>query len=623
MRGAWLFALVMSLLASLVGAIPAGAYAGAPWFEPSKPYNQNFPDPSVLRVGSTYYAYGTSTGGAYLPVMTSTDLATWVARPAYDPGAPLNRDRYFNDALPYPARWGVDRPGVSGRMTKEVWSPGVERIGGRYVAFYTVRVELGSPGRFCISVATSSSPLGPFVDDSTGPLVCDSDPAGSIDPQPFVDADGTPYLLWKSEGIPGRAPTKIWSRRLTPEGTSFAPGSSPAILLQATESWEAGVIENPSMLRSGGALVLFYSANHHTSAAYATGYATCAGPLGPCTKRTTGGPLLGSHGARLGPGGPSAFSDTSGSPWLAFHWWNAPYTTYPAYPQCQSEGTCHTQGQRRMSVERISIAGDGTVRMGSSAATPTGGLNAPAVSMAAHPSGAGYWIATADGGVFSFGRAPFAGSAGGVRLNQPMITMAAHPSGNGYWLVARDGGVFTYGAAPFHGSTGAMRLNQPVVAMAPSPTGAGYWFTATDGGVFTFGDARFFGSTGGLRLNQPVLAMASTRSGNGYWLAARDGGIFTFGDAGFFGSTGDIRLNQPIVGMATTPSGRGYWLVAADGGIFTFGDARFFGSTGSLRLVQPIVSMAATPTGGGYWMTAADGGVFAFGDAAYYGRPGA
>ena len=36
-----------------------------------------------MRVGGRYYAYGTSTGGAYLPVMTSTDLRQWVARPAY------------------------------------------------------------------------------------------------------------------------------------------------------------------------------------------------------------------------------------------------------------------------------------------------------------------------------------------------------------------------------------------------------------------------------------------------------------------------------------------------------------------------------------------------------------
>jgi hypothetical protein len=32
--------------------------------------------------------------------------------------------------------------------------------------------------------------------------------------------------------------------------------------------------------------------------------------------------------------------------------------------------------------------------------------------------------------------------------------MAASPSGNGYWIVAADGGVFSYGDAPFYGSLG-------------------------------------------------------------------------------------------------------------------------------------------------------------------------
>ena len=35
------------------------------------------------------------------------------------------------------------------------------------------------------------------------------------------------------------------------------------------------------------------------------------------------------------------------------------------------------------------------------------------------------------------------------------------PTGHGYWLVAADGGIFTFGDAHFYGSTGDLRLNQP------------------------------------------------------------------------------------------------------------------------------------------------------------------
>ena len=228
------------------------------------------------------------------------------------------------------------------------------------------------------------------------------------------------------------------------------------------------------------------------------------------------------------------------------------------------------------------------------------GLVAGIVGIAATPSGNGYWLVAADGGVFSFGDAAFHGSTGGLALNQPVVGMAATPSGNGYWLVAADGGVFSFGDAAFHGSTGGLTLNQPVVGMAATPSGNGYWLVAADGGVFSFGDAAFHGSTGGLTLDQPVVGMAATPSGNGYWLVAADGGVFSFGDAAFHGSTGGLTLDQPVVGMAATPSGNGYWLVAADGGVFSFGDAAFVGSDGGTPQDAPAIGIAGRP--GGYWI---------------------
>src|SRR5207248_927996 len=135
--------------------------------------------------------------------------------------------------------------------------------------------------------------------------------------------------------------------------------------------------------------------------------------------------------------------------------------------------------------------------------------------------------------------------------------VAAEQPPASYWLVSAGGGIFPYGRARFFGSTGALPLNRPIVGLAATPSGDGYWMVATDGGVFSFGDAGFFGSTGAIRLNRPIVGMAPTPSGGGYWMVASDGGVFSFGDAGFFGSTGAIRLNRPIVGMAATPSGAG------------------------------------------------------------------
>ncbi|HUP84438.1 MAG TPA: hypothetical protein VM143_02115 [Acidimicrobiales bacterium] len=243
---------------------------------------------------------------------------------------------------------------------------------------------------------------------------------------------------------------------------------------------------------------------------------------------------------------------------------------------------------------------------------------APALS---RPS-TGYWLAAADGGVFTYGDAEFHGSAGEMKLQKPIVGMAATSTGSGYWMVAADGGVFAFGGVLYHGSMGAQRLNKPIVAMAATPTGQGYWLVAGDGGIFAFGDAGYFGSTGDLVLNQPIVGMTSTPTGRGYWLVARDGGIFTFGDAAFFGSTGSIKLNQPIVTMAASATGNGYWMAAADGGMFTFGDAEFLGSTGSIKLNKPIVGMTPTGLGNGYWLVASDGGIFTFGDAPFLGSAG-
>ena len=48
-------------------------------------------------------------------------------------------------------------------------------------------------------------------------------------------------------------------------------------------------------------------------------------------------------------------------------------------------------------------------------------------------------------------------------------TSAPTSSGPGYWLVASDGGIFSFGGAPFLGSTGGQHLNQPIVGLGLDP----------------------------------------------------------------------------------------------------------------------------------------------------------
>ena len=101
------------------------------------------------------------------------------------------------------------------------------------------------------------------------------------------------------------------------------------------------------------------------------------------------------------------------------------------------------------------------------------------------------------GGVLTFGATDLAAPPT-LPLSSVVVAQTADPaatvSGEGYWLASADGGVYTVGDAGFYGSLGALRLQGPIVAMAATPDGRGYWLAALDGGVFAFGDAPFAGS---------------------------------------------------------------------------------------------------------------------------------
>lgn len=81
-----------------------------------------------------------------------------------------------------------------------------------------------------------------------------------------------------------------------------------------------------------------------------------------------------------------------------------------------------------------------------------------------------------------------------MKIKKPAVAIIGTPSGLGYWVFAADGGVFAYGDAQFHGSAADIKLEAPIVAADVTPTAAGYWLLGADGGVFAFGDAAYFGN---------------------------------------------------------------------------------------------------------------------------------
>jgi beta-xylosidase len=251
-----------------------------------------FPDPGVLEVDGTWYAYGTNGPDGNVPLLASTDLVHW---------------QRCGDVLPRLGRWA--RPG-------RTWAPEVLRSGaGWYVLYYTARSA--RHGVQCIGRAVAATPRGPFLDDADGPLVAQVDAGGSIDASPFRDATGA-YLYWKNDGNAIGAPTHLWGQRLSADGLTLLDG--PVRLLGDRARWHGGVVEAPFLYARGGRYYLFYSGNAFDSDRYAVGYARCDTPLGPCHDAPEN-PVLRTAAAAAGPGHCSVVDGPDGGSWMLYHAW--------------------------------------------------------------------------------------------------------------------------------------------------------------------------------------------------------------------------------------------------------------------------------------------------------------
>jgi beta-xylosidase len=305
--------LALFAAAAGVAAAPAAAQApAAPRFA-GPVLRMNFADPFILPVGDRYLAYATNAYGdrANVPVAFSTDLVTWNVMAV--PGDP---DR-FHDALPNLPAWA---------QRGRTWAPEVIRVGDRYVLYFTAHHR--ASGRQCIGAAVASDPRGPFVPEGAEPLVCQLREGGTIDASPFRDADGKLYLYFKNDGNAVRAPTQLWGQRLAASGLALE--GEPVALARNDTPWEGSISEAPFMVRRGSAYILFFSANDYAwhdrerLSRYATGYARCAGPLGPCTDAPEN-PILASRRAPdclSGPGHPAVF-EAGGRHYMVFHAWSA------------------------------------------------------------------------------------------------------------------------------------------------------------------------------------------------------------------------------------------------------------------------------------------------------------
>ena len=301
MRRFWHILLVVAALFSATGAEAQNAHADK---------RIRLADPFILLDNGTYYAYGTRNPHG-IEFYTSNDLKNW-----YYGGLALHkRDSYGK-------KW--------------FWAPEVHLVNGVYYMFYTAEE------RTC--VATSSSPIGPFVQREKLPLI---DGYKNIDNTLFIDDDGTPYMFYVRVG----RPFKICVAELNSDLQSIKK-ECVATCISPTQSWErksGRVNEGPSVIKHKGIYHMLYSGNGYKSHEYGIGHATAKSIKGPWRKSPLN-PILQFPGDLVGAGHGAPFYDKNGKLRYVFHAHNSHEKIHPRCMYISDMSLKHTKRESRIRI---------------------------------------------------------------------------------------------------------------------------------------------------------------------------------------------------------------------------------------------------------------------------------
>ncbi len=213
----------------------------------------DFPDPSVVKIGDTYWASATTSNWApAFPLFRSKDLHTWQLTGHAFETLPSWADYYF-------------------------WAPEISYENGKVYLYYTAHKR---GGNLCVGIASADKPEGPYRDH--GPVMCQE--AGSIDGFPMRDENGELYLIWKEDGNSIDKPTPIWAMQLNEDRTQLI-GDKKELFRNETP-WEANLVEGVSMIKHGEYFYAFYAAAGccGPGCSYGIGVARSKNLLGPWEK---------------------------------------------------------------------------------------------------------------------------------------------------------------------------------------------------------------------------------------------------------------------------------------------------------------------------------------------------
>lgn len=246
-------------------------------------------DPSVIRVGDTYYMYPTSTSLA-VECWSSKDMESWSYEGVvWEPSSPDG----WNNQL--------------------IWAPDVFPYEEKYYLYYSANLLIG--------VAVADEPTGPFVDVYSHPFIGDgygNMASTAIDANAFLDDDGSLYIYCSCHTSIGSLPAAA---------ICVSPMTDPVTVTGDWQrapmpglNWETLWNEGPWTFKHGDTYYLMYSGSGANTPFYAIGYATAKDPLGPFEKYFWNPILKTDWGAEFyGPGHNSVVKDENGTMWIFYH----------------------------------------------------------------------------------------------------------------------------------------------------------------------------------------------------------------------------------------------------------------------------------------------------------------
>lgn len=185
----------------------------------------DFCDPSVILVGDTYYATGTSSEWApHYPIYTSKDLVNW---------------EQIGPVFEKMPEW------TSGSF----WAPELYHHDGTFYVYYTARRK--ADGISVIGVATTDDPRKGFTDRG---IICEWG-SEAIDGFVFKDNDGKSYFSWKAYGLERDRPVALLASEMTDDLLKL---KGEAFEMLQTDGKPISA-EGQVMTRRGDWYYLFYS----------------------------------------------------------------------------------------------------------------------------------------------------------------------------------------------------------------------------------------------------------------------------------------------------------------------------------------------------------------------------